>query len=235
MTVFAWDLVRKGYTPINHIVSNGYTLCWAAKWYRKREIMFDSVYESSPKKMLKGIHKLIDLADAIVTYNGVRYDLPILNKGFVDQNLRPPTQYENIDLLQVVRGRFKFHSNKLDFVAQELGVGAKVKHKGMDLWRECMAGDKAAWRTMKKYNIHDVRILERVYKVAIPWIQRHPNWGLYVKADRPICRNCGSKRVTGNGVRRSTVATYQRWMCQDCGTSMRSRRKMPREDSGVLV
>ncbi len=45
--------------------------------------MFDSVYKSDRKSMLKSIHSLMDEADAIVHYNGNRFDIPMLNKEFL--------------------------------------------------------------------------------------------------------------------------------------------------------
>jgi hypothetical protein len=72
--------------------------------------------------------------------------------------------------MSVVKANFKFPSNKLDYVAQALGVGAKFKHSGFELWIDCMAGDDKAWREMKKYQIQDVVLLEELYQVLLPWL-----------------------------------------------------------------
>jgi hypothetical protein len=55
-------------------------------------------------------------------------------------------------------------------VAQKLGVGAKVKHSGFQLWIDCMAGNDKAWREMKKYQIQDVELLDNLYNVLLPWL-----------------------------------------------------------------
>ena len=89
--------------------------------------------KSKKKKMLTGIHKLIDQADVIITYNGARFDLPILNKEFLLHEMPPPAPYKQVDLLKVARNRFRFVSNKLDFVSQALGVGKKTAHAGFQL------------------------------------------------------------------------------------------------------
>ena len=60
-------------------------------------------------------------------------------------------------------------SNKLDYVAQKLEVGAKVKHSGFKLWIDCMAGDDKAWKEMKKYQVHDVNLLIDLYEILLPW------------------------------------------------------------------
>ena len=234
LSVFSWGLWDQN-IAINQIIEPGYTLCWAAKWYKSREVLFDSIHDSRPKQMFKKIHKLVDEADAVVHYNGTRFDMPTLNTGFLEHGLHPPSNYADIDLLKTARQKFKFPSNKLDYVSQELGLGQKLKHKGMDLWRGCMAGNDADWRVMKRYNIQDVKLLEKVYVRLLPWIEGHPNWGLFVDAEDPVCRNCGSKNVQKNGVRRTSTMTYHRYRCNDCGKSCRGRRKKVSPGEGVLV
>jgi uncharacterized protein YprB with RNaseH-like and TPR domain len=64
---------------LNQLLESSYTLCYAAKWLGKKEVIFDSVNKSSQKKMLQGIHKLLDEADAVIHYNGARFDIPTLN------------------------------------------------------------------------------------------------------------------------------------------------------------
>ena len=77
--------------------------------------------------MIKEIHKLVDEADAIITYNGKRFDMPILNKEFLLLGFDLPSPYKDIDLLNTARQNFKFASNKLDYISQELGIGMKQK------------------------------------------------------------------------------------------------------------
>jgi len=72
--------------------------------------------------------------------------------------------------MSVVKANFKFPSNKLDYVAQALGVGSKFKHSGFDLWIGCMEGNGKSWAEMKKYQIQDVVLLEELYQVLVPWL-----------------------------------------------------------------
>jgi len=228
---YSWGLWNQN-IAINQIVEPGYTLCWAAKWYGKRGVMFDSVHESKPEQMLKAIHELLDEADVAVHYNGKRFDIPRLNGEFLYYGFPPPTPYQQVDLLKVTRRQFGFASNKLDYVTQYLGIGSKVKHRGMDLWRDCMSGCEKSWRVMKKYNIHDVKLLEDYYNRVLPWITDHPNHGVYLDSNNPVCRNCGSENIKKNGVEHKTTLTYQRYRCNDCGANLRARTRLhpaPRE------
>ena len=223
-----WGLFRQN-VSIEQIVDSGYTLCWAAKWEDSKEIFFSSVNDDGEERMLERMHELLCEADAVVHYNGTNFDMPILNKEFVKFGMLPPTPYQQIDLLRTVRARFRFTSNKLDYVSQFLGLGNKVKHKGMSLWTGCMAGDERSWKTMEKYNIQDVKLLPKLYKTLLPWIQNHPNMGLYKEVvdsegnHIEQCPNCGSTHLVKNGMEHLATQSYQRFKCSDCGTPLRGR------------
>jgi len=156
---------------INQLMESSYVLCWAAKWLGEDEIMFDSVHVSKPKKMLKRIHDLISESDAVIHYNGTKFDMPTLNKEFLLHEMNPPAPYKQIDLLRQVRSQFRFPSNKLDYVAQRLGLGSKTAHEGHELWVKCMNKDKDAWFRMEEYNKQDVILLEKLYHRLLPWIK----------------------------------------------------------------
>jgi DNA polymerase III epsilon subunit-like protein len=174
-------------------------------------------------EMVKQVWELLNEADAVVHYNGNKFDMPTLNKEFILHELPPPDPYHQIDLLQVARKRFRFPSNKLDYVAKALGLGAKVKHVGHELWVKCMANDTAAWKQMERYNKQDVKLLEKLYKRLLPWIQNHPNHALYTDSERPECPNCGSHKVVKKGTETTKVGQYQRYRCKDCHTPIRGR------------
>ena len=173
---------------INQLMESSYVLCWAAKWLGEEEIMFDSVHVSKPKKMLKRIHDLISEADAVIHYNGTKFDMPTLNKEFLLHEMNPPAPYKQIDLLKQVRSQFRFPSNKLDYVAQRLGLGSKTAHEGHELWVKCMNKDKDAWFRMEEYNKQDVILLEKLYHRLLPWIKNHPNHNHH--AIGQVCPSC---------------------------------------------
>lgn len=214
--VMAWGLFDQNIS-IDKIIKPGYTLCYASKWLGSRDVNFDSIQKSGEKRMLRGIHSLMDEADAIVTYNGVSFDIPTLNREFIKANMLPPAPYRQVDLYQEVKKHFRFASNKLDWVARELGLGGKVQHKGMDLWKECMSGNRKSWKEMEKYNRYDVVLLEKVYHKVLPWIKSHPNWGLYGDSPAPRCPNCGGMHLQRRGIAVTLAKKYPRYQCVDCG------------------
>ena len=229
-----WGLWNQN-VAINQIVEPGYTLCWAAKWHGKRGIMFDSVHESTPRQMIKKVHGLLDEADVVCHYNGTKFDIPMLNGEFLLQGFDPPSRFKELDLLKTTRGRFRFPSNKLDYVVQQLGLGTKTKHMGMEMWKDCMDGCPKAWAVMKRYNIQDVRLLEKYYLKLLPWIKNHPNWGVYLDEKRPTCRNCGSKKVIMKGTETTDTMIYKRYKCNNCGAPLRGRTRTRPAPDGLTV
>lgn len=219
-----WGLWQQN-IGLPQIVKSGYTMCWSAKWYKDGNIFHMNIHESSPKEMLKGIHKLLEEADAVVHYNGTNFDIPTLNREFILHGLPPPAPYKQIDLLRTARSQFRFASNKLDYVAQFLGLGAKTKHRGHELWSLCMKDDDEAWEEMIDYNINDVVLLEKVYNVLKPWIPNHPNHNLYSDGVH-VCPNCGSKHLQKRGTYPTAIGLYQRYRCKDCMKWSRNRKKI---------
>ena len=212
-----WGLYDQN-IALNQLIKPGYTLCWAAKWHGEKDLAFSSILDG-PKSMVRRIHKLLCKADAICHYNGNKFDIPTLNKEFMMLGMNPPTPTKQIDLLETARRRFRLASNKLDFVAQSLGLGGKLPHKGHELWLECMAKKREAFKTMEAYNKQDVLLLEKVYDRLLPWIDRHPNRS--VMDDTFCCPKCGGKHYQQRGLVVQLTGRYRRYSCQDCGTWFR--------------
>lgn len=232
---FIWSLWDK-FIPIDRIVEPGYTLCWAAKWVGQREVMFSSVWDDGPHDMIMNMFDLLEEADIVITYNGDKFDLPTLNREFLDLSLPQPASYKSLDLYKTVRKQFRLVSNKLDYVCQHLGLGAKTQHKGMALWAGCAEGNEKDQRVMKRYNIQDVRLLEKLYKRLLPWIKQHPNMALYFDPKRPVCHACGSSHLQKRGFASTNTMTYQRYQCQSCGSWSRERtNNVPKEKKANIL
>lgn len=226
-TAHVWGLYKQNIS-ISQLMDSSYILCFAAKWLDQDEIVFDSVRKSGAKRMLKRAHKLLEQADAVVHYNGSRFDIPTLNKEFLLNGLSPPATYQQIDLLKTARSRFRFPSNKLDYIAQSLNLGKKIKHAGHELWVKCMAGDKDAWIEMEKYNVQDVLLLEKVYYKLLPWINSHPNVAVYKGSN--VCPTCGGTSLQRRGWSYTSLGKYQRYQCNTCGSWHRGKKSEKLEE-----
>jgi DNA polymerase elongation subunit (family B)/DNA-directed RNA polymerase subunit RPC12/RpoP len=217
-----WGLFNQNIS-LNQLMESSYMLSFAAKWRGNKKIIFKSVFHDGRQEMLEELWNLLNECDAVIHYNGKRFDIPNCNKEFLLSGMMPPDPYHQIDLLNVSRQKFKFTSNKLEYVAKTLGVGQKIKHAGHELWVKCLAGDAVSWDTMKKYNINDIIILEAVYNRLLPWITDHPSHAVYSDEDRPICTNCGGTHITKQGIETTKTSRYQRYRCEECGTPLRGK------------
>ena len=234
-TAHVWGLFKQN-IGINQIQETGRVLCWSGQWLGDRRVHFASEHSGSHRAMVKQAHKYLDDADAVLSFNGQSFDIPTLNREFLKYGLSPPAPYRHIDLLLVAKRRFRFTSNKMDHVAQELGIARKLSHKGHELWTECMAGNDRAWRDMERYNKQDVTVVAQMYTRMLPWIDTHPNVVLYMDSpEDPTCTNCGSVDVHQRGLQHNKTHSYVRYQCNDCGTWMRGRYTQTKKNPNILT
>lgn len=224
--VYTYGLFNQNIS-ITQIKDPGQTMSFAAKWYGKPKVEFWSDFHNGHEGMVQRAWELLDEAEVLVTYNGDKFDLSHLNREFLLWHLGPPSPYRTVDLLKVMRKHFKWLSNKLDFVSQQLGIGAKVQHEGFPLWVACMEGDPKAWSRMKKYNIGDVRLTEDLLVAVRPWIKNHPHLGR-LEDTEPTCNKCGSTDLERHGDHPVGVLVYERFRCNNCGGWVRGNVRIGR-------
>lgn len=168
LQVYTWGLWDQNIS-IDQIIKSTEMLCFGARWLGDKKVIFKSAHHDGKKTMLEELHKLMDEADVLVGWNSAAFDHKHINREFLENKMAPPSPTKDLDLMSVTKSNFLFPSNKLDYVAQKLEVGAKVKHSGFKLWLDCMAGDDKAWKEMKKYQIQDVNLLVDLYDLLLPW------------------------------------------------------------------
>lgn len=217
---YIWRLFDENIS-IDQLISPSAPICFSAKFLGEKEVRFYSDWEHGHEEMVKKAHELISEADAIVTYNGDKFDLPKLRGEFLLQGLTPPPPVTSIDIYKAVR-KLGFQSNRLAFIGPFLKVGAKVKNEGFSLWSKVLDGDEAARKRMKTYCIGDTKLTERVYELLRPYIHNHPHLG---DTSGQACGACGSLHLQKRGQRRTKSFLIQRLQCQDCGSWQDGARK----------
>lgn len=225
---YIWSLWKEN-IPLARLLETGYVLSWSAKWLGEDYVFFDSIQHKKPRAMLRGIHKLLNEADAVIHYNGKKFDIPTLNAEFVRHGLLPPSPYKQIDLLETARAQFRFPSYKLEYVASELKVGEKVKHAGFELWVGCINKDPESWKQMEEYNVGDVIITEALYYKLRPWIKGHINYSLYSE-DARVCPVCGSTHLNKRGYHYTLHSRFQRYRCMECGHWFKDNKVLNRQE-----
>lgn len=212
--VHSWGLFNQTHS-LNQVVEQPGMISFAWRWNDSKKVIFRSVHHDGHQKMIEDLHALMDEADALVSWHGASFDTKHAKREFLQLGMLPPSPAREIDLLRVTKSHFRFFSNKLQNVAEQLGVGSKNETGGHSLWVDCMAGDDKAWRKMRTYNIQDVNLLVDLYGRLLPWI---PNVNKSVIDGIPDgCVNCASTDHQRRGNAVTTTSTYARYQCQNCG------------------
>lgn len=226
---YVWGMFKQTLS-LGQLVEQGEMISFAARWYGEKDIIFKSNYHDGHDEMVRACWQLVDECDYLVGYNSANFDGKIMAREFVLAGMAPPSPYKDIDLLRVVRSRFRFVSNKLQNVCDELGLPVKVETGGFQLWVDCMANDAKAWATMKRYNENDVRITEKLFDRLRPWLTGI-HLGQFVNEDAAgnvaACPNCGSDQIEQYTDRtyKANIQTYAAMRCKKCGTPMRGTSK----------
>ena len=194
-------------------------ICFAAKWSDSDEVMF-----FRGKDMVLNAWKLLNEADVVVHFYGSKFDIPHLNREFLEAGFGPPRPYKQIDLKIEAAKRFKFTSNKLQHISETVGLGGKESNSGWQTWIQCMLGVEAAWEEMETYNRQDVVLLEELHQILLPWLSNQPNAFLY-GADDGCCPKCEGD-ITVAGYYRTKMSVFQQWQCDACGSLFRESKRL---------
>lgn len=172
------------------------------------------------KKMLETFIPILNSADICVAHNGKRFDIKWLRTRCIFHGIRAFPTYKTLDTLLKAKSGFNFNSNKLDYIAKYLNVGAKLVHSGFDMWRKIVEEkDKESLKLMCEYNIQDVVVLEDVYNAMESYITPDLHVGVTNNKEKYSCPNCGSESVILLKNEVSSKGTLSRKMeCQCCGS-----------------
>lgn len=232
-----WGLFDQN-VSIGQIEKDWSLLSWSAKWLGDPEnkVMYMDQRRArdinNDKAILKGIWKLLDECDIVLGHNVKQFDCKKLNARFALNGMDPPSSYKVLDTLTIARRHFSFTSNKLEYLSDKLCTKyKKLKHKkypGYELWKECYAKNKDAFKEMEKYNKHDVFSTEEVYNKLKPW-DNTINFNLYSSSTGTTC-SCGASSWVRNGYAYTAVAKYQRYKCRKCSSEIRDRKNLLDKD-----
>ena len=214
-----WQPGHKVSIGVESIIKERAIICICYKWEGEKEthaLTWDN--KQCDKKMLAAFVKIANKADEIIGHNGDKFDLAWVRTRCLYHGIDMFPKYTTIDTLKIARSKFRFNSNKLNYIAKFLGIGQKI-HTDLDLWKNIMLNkDKVALDKMVKYCKNDVILLEKVFKHLNTHIEPKTHFGVINNNDRGSCPECGSdylirylRKVSATGVKK---IIYQ---CKDCG------------------
>jgi len=205
-----WQAGYKQKIDYSNIIQERAIICICYKWEEEKEVyslQWDS--KQNDKKMLQAFVEVANQASELVGHNGDKFDLTWIRTRCLFHEIEMFPTYTTIDTLKVSRSKFRFNSNKLDYIADYLGMGRKIKTE-FSLWKDILLkSDKAAMEKMIKYCKKDVVLLEKVFKRLSGHIEPKTHYGVLFGGDRGSCPECGSddlrrmvKRTTATGLKK---------------------------------
>lgn len=226
-------------SDINSIISFGY------KFLGDKQARCINVWDitknfnkkrNDDRDFVRAISKVIQEADVIVTHNGKKFDLKMLNSRLAKHGLPPVPKIIHVDTKEVAKNKLSLYSNSLDELAKFLSCTPKMKFLDKwDLWVSIMfdaPGAKLdrAKRLMDKYCKQDVDTLNEVFDKLLPHITVLPNQN---EGEGVLCPRCGGDHLQSRGtVPKKDGTRVRRFHCQDCGGwAQQTLKKKDRRDA----
>lgn len=218
--VKAW---RVGYnlsiTP-EDIIHERAIITIAYKWEEDEEVTVLTWNKGCDKDLVKQFVDIMAEADELVGHNVDRFDTKFIMGRALKHGISVLPKYQSTDTLKLAKKHFMLNSNKLDYIAQYLGIGHKVRHRGMEMWDDIiLRNDPKALEEMCEYNVHDVFLTEKVYKALMNYSLPKINHASKQTGDKHSCPECGSEEAVLTKTYISNSGTKTRLMsCNSCST-----------------
>lgn len=213
---------RTGYNlTINpgDIIHERAIICICYKWEGEDEIHSLTWSKSQcDKAMLKEFIKVMAQADEIVAHNGDKFDLKWVRTRALFHGIDVMPNVKTIDTLKWAKKYFNFNSNKLDYIAKLLKVGAKMDTGGLDLWKDIVfRKDQQALDKMVAYCKMDVEVLEAVFNKLNSYAIPQHNYAVQHGGEKYECPECGSTNYAYNKKVVTAAGTVHHWLkCKEC-------------------
>jgi len=208
---------QSGYKlSISHdsIVQERAIMCICYKWEGRKKVHSLTWNEGDDLDMVKEFIEVLNTADEIVAHNGDNFDTKFFNSRVIYHQLEPCRQVNQVDTLKIARKRFRFNSNRLDYLGKYLFNEGKIS-TSYSLWKDILLKNcKKAMDAMVKYCKKDVVLLEKVFHRLHKYDSNKTHIGLLNGSDAWTCPNCGTTDVTRDGVRYTSMGKKYRMRCK---------------------
>jgi uncharacterized protein YprB with RNaseH-like and TPR domain len=215
-----WEAGYKKNITTDNIIRERAIICICYKWEDEKEVyalQWDA--KQNDKRMLEQFIAVANTANELVGHNGDKFDLAWIRTRCLFHGIDMFPTYQTIDTLKVARSKFRFQSNRLNYIAEFLGLGGKIKTE-FNLWKDILLNkDKVAMEKMIKYCKKDVSLLEEVYKLLGNHIAPKTHYGVVFGQDRGSCPECGAGSedlIKNNSVVTATGLTRIQYKCKVC-------------------
>ena len=140
----------------------------------RREIMSSAV--EPDKRIVASCLKALNEVNVIVTYNGARFDVPLLRSRSMVHGLPFPAygQLLHIDLYFAAKSLLRLTSKRLGNVSRFLALTDKDNYD-ISVWNRARRGDEKALKHIYDHNVTDLHITQDLMIAVSPyrkWMRR---------------------------------------------------------------
>jgi DNA polymerase elongation subunit (family B) len=217
--VFSWNVGYDIKIDYDNIIKERAIICICYKYEGEDKVHSLSWDKGDDKKMLQRFVEIINCADEVIGHNSDRFDVKWVRTRCIYHGIHMDHSIKSIDTLKEARGKFKFNSNKLDYIGRYLGMGKKMETGGFSLWKDVVLNNSSkALKKMVDYCKQDVILLESIFKRINPYIPAKTNAAIMLDRDIIHCPECLSSNTVINKHKISAAGAKTLGMqCKSCG------------------
>lgn len=213
-----------------------YVMGWAGKWLfgDKTYSCFVTPEEAKNRddeRVIKMLHKMLSMADMVITHNGDRFDIKQANPRFTRLGLLPVNGYVSVDTLKKAKQIYDLQSYSLEYMLKYFGCEhQKMDRGGQEATDLAEAGDPKALKHDEKYCKQDVWGLEELYLKMRGYMKTHPNMSIYYEMYHPLehdenycprCLEVINRSHWIKKIRTPSGTLYKACSCPNCGAMLR--------------
>lgn len=170
----------------------GLLFCMGYKYSNEDKVRLLSVWDTDQKdplddkELCKQIRAVLSEADMLVTYNGIKCDVPFIQTRLLHHKLDPLPPIAHKDVYYTAKFKLKLSRNRLYDVENFLGLKDKKTPVKLYKWLQALVGNKQAQNEILHHCKQDVLVLEQAYLKLRPLMLAHPRLQGY-----GVCNKCG--------------------------------------------
>lgn len=196
----------------------GTIFCMGWKVLGEKQVHVESVWDThqsdelDDKELCVRIKEILSEADLLVTYNGIKCDVPFIQTRLLHHNIAPLQPIAHKDVYYTAVHKLKLSRNRLYDVQTFLNLKNEKSPVNLLNWIKALVGNNKSQKDILYHCKQDVAVLEDAYMKLRPLMQAHPRiHGI------EGCNKCG-----GHLIKRGLYITTgknpkQRYSCSKCG------------------
>jgi len=173
-------------------------------------------------------YEILHDADEIVTHNGKRFDVKVMNTRLSKHGMPPLPKIHHVDTQVICKSHLSLYSNSLANVAKFYKLDDKMTFSNKwGMWERFAFGEDTPKdrHDMSEYCKMDVEVLQQIYHKTRPFHGNSTVNKNIVNPDEMVCPTCGEDALVSNGWRISGGTAFQRMQCTACGSWSKLNKK----------